>query len=655
MSATASAALAKALAAAKKINATPGFDENLNEPRPVVLDQSTKHARKIYAGGLPAHSATLTSDILLQFFNEQLEKALPVKEPGDVIVACFLGPEKRYAFLEHRSITEAAFTLTLDGIYYDGQQMKIRRPQDYNIQLAEEQQRSEVQSNSPGSQLYKYLQSNHNLLSNNHSNNPEHISGSVDDGPNKVFIGGLPHTMTDEECKEILQRFGPLKAFHLVKERNLVTGEVTRSKGFAFCEWRDPNITEMALMNLNGQPIGQEGRVLTVRRALPRQDSDSWTGPSLIANTFGSFNTPTPPPTVGFQQQSSSLMLTNGKLDGSKMARYGHMGNLGHEAVTAYLSGRLPFQGDFKQINEHLEGLNRDELDCAGFDGGTSAFFPGENRWLEFRELMNDRMVNTKPSDQEEKEFKQVRHELWGIINRPEIYEKFGKPGRAVGLSNLFSNDNDYTKIKLAVEQFKTLVDENIGEVKAAVYHPIDTGVVIIEMSSIADAYRVVRSLNGRHYLGQRILARFILLPANVKQASLLRLKTEIDAKFRMNREQRNEFQKKRQSEAAKRLQNYLGSTQEQWIHSLRAEGMRRKREQDRLDEEAMAFMSGVPSTVRNDEQEGEDINPLELFPKELSEQAATEEVVIPDVETPVTQMSMSSVAPISATTVNSE
>jgi RNA recognition motif-containing protein len=39
--------------------------------------------------------------------------------------------------------------------------------------------------------------------------------------------------------KELLTSFGPLKAFNLVKDN--ATG---LSKGFAFCEYLDPNITD---------------------------------------------------------------------------------------------------------------------------------------------------------------------------------------------------------------------------------------------------------------------------------------------------------------------------------------------------------------------------------------------------------------------------
>lgn len=38
------------------------------------------------------------------------------------------------------------------------------------------------------------------------------------DSPNKLFIGGLPTYLNDEQVMELLKSFGELKSFNLVKE-----------------------------------------------------------------------------------------------------------------------------------------------------------------------------------------------------------------------------------------------------------------------------------------------------------------------------------------------------------------------------------------------------------------------------------------------------
>jgi RNA recognition motif-containing protein len=84
------------------------------------------------------------------------------------------------------------------------------------------------------------------------------ISTQVQESPLKLFVGGLPHTMTEDQVKTILLRYGNLKSFHLVKGNTDVC-----SKGYAFCEYVDKESTDAAMTYLNGFSI--EGRVLTLK------------------------------------------------------------------------------------------------------------------------------------------------------------------------------------------------------------------------------------------------------------------------------------------------------------------------------------------------------------------------------------------------------
>jgi splicing factor U2AF subunit len=82
------------------------------------------------------------------------------------------------------------------------------------------------------------------------------IAGGAD-GPDKVFVGGLPYYLTEVQIKELLESFGyvhfvhmdfnrafildfltfmlcrPLRGFDLVKDR-----ETGNSKGYAFCVYQ---------------------------------------------------------------------------------------------------------------------------------------------------------------------------------------------------------------------------------------------------------------------------------------------------------------------------------------------------------------------------------------------------------------------------------
>lgn len=50
------------------------------------------------------------------------------------------------------------------------------------------------------------------------------------DANERVFVGGLPYYLTDDQCRELLASFGAIKSFDLVKDR-----ETGNSKGCAVC------------------------------------------------------------------------------------------------------------------------------------------------------------------------------------------------------------------------------------------------------------------------------------------------------------------------------------------------------------------------------------------------------------------------------------
>lgn len=80
------------------------------------------------------------------------------------------------------------------------------------------------------------------------------------EGPDRIFVGGLPYYFTETQIRELLETFGPLRGFDLVKDR-----ETGNSKGYAFCVYQDLSVTDIACAALNGIKMGD--KTLTVRRA----------------------------------------------------------------------------------------------------------------------------------------------------------------------------------------------------------------------------------------------------------------------------------------------------------------------------------------------------------------------------------------------------
>lgn len=76
-------------------------------------------------------------------------------------------------------------------------------------------------------------------------------------GPTCVFVGNIPYDATEQQLKDLFAQVGPVVSFRLVKDRD--TG---MPKGYGFCEYKDVDIANSALRNLNNVELN--GRQLKV-------------------------------------------------------------------------------------------------------------------------------------------------------------------------------------------------------------------------------------------------------------------------------------------------------------------------------------------------------------------------------------------------------
>ncbi|XP_024182774.1 splicing factor U2af large subunit A isoform X3 [Rosa chinensis] len=210
-------------------------------PVQAMTQQATRHARRVYVGGLPP---TANEQSVATFFSHVMHAiGGNTAGPGDAVVNVYINHEKKFAFVEMRSVEEASNAMALDGIIFEGAPVKVRRPSDYNPSLA-----ATLGPSQPSPNL--------NLA--NVGLTPGSAGGL--EGPDRIFVGGLPYYFTEVQIKELLESFGPLRGFDLVKDR-----ETGNSKGYAFCVYQDLSVTDIACAALNGIKMGD--KTLTVRRA----------------------------------------------------------------------------------------------------------------------------------------------------------------------------------------------------------------------------------------------------------------------------------------------------------------------------------------------------------------------------------------------------
>ncbi|KZT10083.1 uncharacterized protein LAESUDRAFT_645827 [Laetiporus sulphureus 93-53] len=190
----------------------------------------SRQSRRLYIGSI---TPDINEQNLAEFFNSKMkEMNIGTGAPGNPVLAVQCNYEKNYAFVEFRSAEDATAAMAFDGIIFLNGPLKIRRPKDYGGPDA--------------------------MAPNMHV--PGVVSTNVPDSINKIFVGGLPTYLNEEQVMELLKSFGDLKAFNLVRENG--NGP---SKGFAFFEYVDTAVTDVAIQSLSGMELGD--KYLVVQRA----------------------------------------------------------------------------------------------------------------------------------------------------------------------------------------------------------------------------------------------------------------------------------------------------------------------------------------------------------------------------------------------------
>lgn len=169
---------------------------------PVVGSTITRQARRLYVGNIPFG---VTEEEMMEYFNQQMHLSGLAQAAGNPVLACQINLDKNFAFLEfryvfcvfflnellvaqlacslfiHRSIDETTQAMAFDGINFKGQSLKIRRPHDY--------QPMPGMTDGGGAAL---------------TVPGGVISTVVPDSPHKIFIGGLPNYLNEDQVSDMV-------------------------------------------------------------------------------------------------------------------------------------------------------------------------------------------------------------------------------------------------------------------------------------------------------------------------------------------------------------------------------------------------------------------------------------------------------------------
>ncbi|MBI4522208.1 MAG: RNA-binding protein [Deltaproteobacteria bacterium] len=81
---------------------------------------------------------------------------------------------------------------------------------------------------------------------------------------NKLYVGGLPYSVTEGQLEEIFSQHGSVQSARVISDK--FTGQ---SRGFGFVEMASSEEAQKAIDALNGTQL--EGRTLVVNEARPQE------------------------------------------------------------------------------------------------------------------------------------------------------------------------------------------------------------------------------------------------------------------------------------------------------------------------------------------------------------------------------------------------
>ncbi len=100
------------------------------------------------------------------------------------------------------------------------------------------------------------------------------MTDATQDNPNKLYVGNLPYSVTEEELGQMYAQYGQVTSAKLIIDK--MSG---RSKGFGFVEFSNAQEAQAALeatngMDMNGRPL----MVKVARPFVPRERSQGFGG-----------------------------------------------------------------------------------------------------------------------------------------------------------------------------------------------------------------------------------------------------------------------------------------------------------------------------------------------------------------------------------------
>ncbi|EEY61549.1 splicing factor U2af large subunit, putative [Phytophthora infestans T30-4] len=232
-----------------------------------------KPARELYVGNLPPN---VTGPQLQEFLSTIIQQVGLTTQPGNPIINTWTSTDGHFAFCEMRSVEECNLALLLNQLSLLGQPLKFGRPRSFMgppQPMPQVSARTQTALTNLGCTPNPAWFAQHTVSSTETTTTETTLaeatlsaiaaaqpagSEAVSSG-NRLIMSNIPVVLAEEQVKELVEPFGKLKSFTLVKDS--ATGA---SLGSALFEYEDSDVAAQAVEGLNGLSIG--GILLSVQR-----------------------------------------------------------------------------------------------------------------------------------------------------------------------------------------------------------------------------------------------------------------------------------------------------------------------------------------------------------------------------------------------------
>jgi len=221
--------------------------------RKVEIKDFPHPKRKLVVQNIPMDAS---EDEVMNYFYTILSQFSKEGYNKNPLMSVYRYKDLGFVTLEFRKREDAEVCLNLDGTEYkSGFKMRIMR-----VQRFIEQWNAEIEKGrNPTTSAFIGDKGSSHFTDSDKFKQPAKLDGKKDkkdkkdleEPDNRLYIGGIPPTMSDAEVRKMCESFGRLKTFNLVKDP--ANPEI--NKGYAFYEYVDERSVDKAIKALNNLEI----------------------------------------------------------------------------------------------------------------------------------------------------------------------------------------------------------------------------------------------------------------------------------------------------------------------------------------------------------------------------------------------------------------